>query len=268
MDHQHVIETIGAKMRDVPGVHALFLSGSFGTGLADAFSDIDFVLVADQGATDDMAAHWRAAVEQTGEIVLWWDRTTVPVLINAITADWVRTDVVILKPDQMRSHSKATLKPIFDHDSMYADLPDAPASHVQNPKRLTYQIEEFIRILGLLHLAVGRQEYINGVLGVFHLRNLLVDLMIEETNAPNRGGILHLNRLITEDQTARLISLPPPVPERQAMIDAHMAYAAEYLPRARRRAQAIGANWPERFEDVTWAKLSEALGVECPYDRA
>lgn len=63
--------------------------------------------------------------------------------------------------------------------------------------KFIYQIEEFIRILCLLHLAAGRAEYINGVLGVYHLRNLLIDLMIEETNAPNRGGVLHLNRLIT-----------------------------------------------------------------------
>ncbi len=113
---------------------------------------------------------------------------------------------------------------------------------------------------------MGRKEYINGVLGVFHLRNKLVDLMIEETAVPNRGGILHLNRLITDDQKALLVSLPPAVPNRDAMIDAHLAYAAAYLPRARMRAKALNVEWPERFEDVTWARLKDTLGIVRPYD--
>jgi len=265
MDHTDVISTITRAVQDAPGIRALFLSGSYGNGMADAYSDIDFVMVADDGASDAVAAIWREAVAQTGDIVLWWDRNTVPVLINAITEDWTRTDVIILKPEQMRGHSQITLKVLFDHEGIYETLPEAKTSPSPDPKRFTYQVEEFIRILGLLYLAAGREEYINGVLGVFHLRNKLVDLMIAETDAPNRGGILHLNRLITDEQKDVLTSMPPPVPERQAMIDAHMAYAAAFLPRARKRAADIGAQWPERFEAVTWARLSETLGIERPY---
>ena len=58
------------------------------------------------------------AVGNTGNIVLWRDRTTVPVLINAITADWTRTDLIILKPEQMRAHAQDTLQPLFDHDGI------------------------------------------------------------------------------------------------------------------------------------------------------
>ncbi|MBM1813701.1 nucleotidyltransferase domain-containing protein [Pseudosulfitobacter pseudonitzschiae] len=265
MDHAGTIQTIADALRDRPDIRALFLSGSHANGMADDYSDIDFVLVADDGATDAIACHWRDAVAQTGEIVLWWDRTTVPVLINAITADWTRTDVIILKPDQLGAHSQRSLTPVFDHDNLYDGLATAPAAIVPNQKKALYQFQEFIRILGLLHLAVGRAEYINGVLGVYHLRNLLVDLMIEETGAPNRGGVLHLNRLITADQKAVLLALPAPVPEREAMIAAHLAYAKAYLPRARKRARQIGVDWPERFEAVTWEKLDQTLGIKRPY---
>ncbi len=265
MDPHHVIGTITAALRNAPLVRALFLGGSHGNGLADPYSDIDFLLVARDGATDAVAALWRSAVEQTGEIVLWWDRTTRPTLINAITDDWTRTDVVILRPDQMGAQRQAGLKALFDHDGIYGGLAYAAEPGGQSPARLTWQIEEFIRILGLLHLAAGRKEYINGVLGVFHLRNLLVDLLIEETAAPHRGGALHLNRLLTEEQKGLLTSLPPPVPERQAMIAAHLAYAAAYLPRARQRAVLLGAVWPERFEQATWRMLGRTLAVERPY---
>jgi hypothetical protein len=265
MTHDQIIQAITSATRDADGVKALFLSGSYGNGLNDAYSDIDFVMVAEDGATDAIAALWKDAIGQTGEIVLWWDRTTVPVLINAITADWTRTDLIILKPEQMKVHAQSTLKPLFDHDALYDTLPKAALSPEPDPARFLYDVQEFIRVLGLLHLAAGRAEYINGVLGVFHLRNKLVDLLIAETNAPNRGGMLHLNRLITEEQKALMTSLPPPVPERDAMIKTHLAYAAAYLPRARKRAAALGVAWPDRFEAVTWEKLKETLGVDRPY---
>lgn len=266
MNHSEVIQVIADAIRDVPDIRALFLSGSHGNGMADAYSDIDFVMVAEGGASDAVAQVWHEAVARTGDIVLWWDRTKVPVLINSITEDWTRTDVIILKPDQMGSQTQNNLKPLFDHDNLYAGLAETAPNPGPNLKKFRYQVEEFIRILGLLHLAAGREEYINGVLGVFHLRNLLVDLLIEETNVPDRGGVLHLNRLITEEQKDLLTSLPPAIPSRDAMISAHLAYAKAYLPRARERAARLGMGWPERFEAATWARLNQTLSVQRPYN--
>lgn len=266
MQAERVIATIAGALRDRPVVRALMLSGSHGCGRADAYSDIDFVMVSTEGATDEVASLWRDAVERTGEIVLWWDRTARPALINAITADWTRTDVVILHPDQMGSQVQAGLEPVFDHDGLHAGLPrDAPLRR-PDPARLRRQFEEFIRVLGLLHLAAGREEYILGVAGVFHLRSKLIDLLVEETAAPDRGGALHLNRLLTEEQKDLVTALTPPVAERDAMIATHLAYARAYLPRARRLAARWGVEWPERFETATWAKLGGALGIERPYE--
>ncbi|MEP1519301.1 nucleotidyltransferase domain-containing protein [Ascidiaceihabitans sp.] len=266
MNHQSVIETITTSLKDEPEISGLFLGGSYGNGLADAYSDIDFILVSDTGATDEIAQLWHKAIAQTGEIVLWWDRTTVPVLINAITADWTRSDVLILKPEQLGGYAQNTLKPLFDHTGLFDTLKESVPSVAPNPKRLKYQYEEFIRVLGLLHLASGREEYINGVLGVFHLRNILVELLITQTNAPHRGGMLHLNRLLSASQKALLTGLPAPSVSRAGMIEAHLAYAAAYLPRAREQAKASGVEWPERFEAVTWDRLEKTLGIKRPYD--
>ncbi|WP_265515710.1 nucleotidyltransferase domain-containing protein [Nitratireductor luteus] len=265
MEPATAIEAITGELKDEPGIRALFLSGSYGAGLEDAYSDIDFLMVAADGPTDEVARLWHKAVSRTGEIVLWWDRLVRPVLINAITRDWSRTDVVILKPDQMGRQAKDGLKVLFDHDRIFDTLPASSKTTGPDPRRMKYQFEEFIRILGLLPLAMGREEYLNGVLGVFHLRNLLVDLLIEETGAPHRGGALHLNRLITDEQKEVLASLPPPVPTRDMLIAAHMAYAAAYLPRARKLAKLWEIDWPERFEAVTWERLKEALEIEPPF---
>ncbi|MEO1108401.1 MAG: nucleotidyltransferase domain-containing protein [Pseudomonadota bacterium] len=266
MKSEQVIETISNALRDLAAVRGLFLSGSFGNGRADAFSDIDFVLVSEDGPTDDVAAAWKAAVAGTGDIVMWRDRSVRPALINAITADWTRTDVIILKPEQFAAHNQASLRPLFDYDGLYDQLPKERPQPQASPARLFRQIEEFIRILGLLHLAVGREEYINGVAGIFHLRTKLIDLMVDETAAPDRGGALHLNRLLTDEQKALITALPAAVPERDAMITTHLAYARAYLPRARKLAMKRGVAWPESFETATWKKLNQSLGVVGPYD--
>lgn len=266
MQAEQVIETIADTLRDQPAIRGLFLSGSFGNGRADAYSDIDFVLVSEEGPTDDIAVAWKEAIAGTGEIVLWWDRTARPALINAITADWTRTDVIILKPEHFSAHNQASLRPVFDHDGLYESLPTDKHVAQVSPARLSRQIEEFIRILGLLHLAAGREEYINGVAGIFHLRSKLIDLLVEETAAPDRGGALHLNRLLTDEQKELVTNLPAPVAERGAMIATHLAYARAYLPRARQLAEQRGVEWPERFEAATWEKLEQSIGVVRPYD--
>jgi len=265
MEHERVAEEIGGALRSREGIRALFLGGSHGTGDADAYSDVDFVLVAGEGATDGVAQMWREAVGRLGEIVLWWRQAARPALINAITADWLRVDVVILKPDQLGAQRQDALRVVFDHDGLYDALAPVTVGRMPDAGLVRYRNEEFIRILGLLPLAVGREEYLNGVLGMFHLRNLLVELMIAETGVRHRGGLLHLNRLTTQAQRDVLTALPPAVPERAAMIAGHMEYAAAYLPRARRLAADWGVEWPERFEEVTWSRLEQTLGLTRPY---
>lgn len=264
MNKTKVIQDISAALRNEPTVRALFLSGSYGAGIEDSYSDIDFLAVSRDGPTDEFAALWREAVGGVGEIVLWWDRQAKPMLINAITADWLRIDVEIVTPDQVARRTASGLKALFDQDRVLEALPPAPQNAGPNPARMKWQFEEFIRILGLLSLAIGRGEYLNGITGIFHLRNLLTELLIEETAAPNRGGVLHLNRLISEEQKSLLAALPVPSPTRESVIAANLAYAEAYLPRARRMARKIGVEWPERFEAATRVHLRDTLAVELP----
>lgn len=259
------ISAITHALENKPDIRALFLGGSYGLGLDDAYSDLDFIAVTTGGPTDAFARLWHEAVSQTGEIVLWWDRQAKPMLINAVTAEWLRVDVQIATPAQTAQLSRNSVKVLFDHDRIYDGLPLSLKSSGPNLQRLKWQFEEFIRILGLLPLAMGREEYINSVTGAFHLRNLLIDLLIEETGAPNRGGALHLNRLITREQKDVLASLPVLTPTRETIVPAYLAYAALYMPRARKLAQSLGIAWPERFEQATWARLKTELAIEPPF---
>ena len=264
MDPRAAIELIVGAVREAPSVRALFLSGSYGAGLEDKHSDIDFLAVSTDGATEGFAALWREAVGKTGEIVLWWGHFKSN-LITAYTSDWLRVDVEILTPDQMAKRSQSGLKVLFDHDGTFGTLPESLSKSGPNSQMMRRQFESFIRILGLMALGIGRPEYEVGVTGVFHLRTHLLDLLVEETAAPNRGGALHLSRLITDEQKQLLAALPAIRPEREALITTSLAYAKAYLPRARRLAKRLGIDWPERLEAAAWANLKKELGVERPY---
>ena len=234
------IEEIAGALQDEPSVRALFLSGSYGSGLEDAYSDVDFLAVTTGGPTDEFAELWSQAVRRTGEIVLWWDRQPKNNLINAITDSWLRVDVEIVTRAQMPRRAKHDLKVLFDHDQIYDALPAQTEAPRPSLQRVKWQFENFIRVLGLMSLAIGRAEYFTGVTGVFHLRSLLVDLLLEETAAPNRDGALHLNRLLTEEQRNVLASLPLPSPTTDGVIEANLACASAYLPRARQMARKLG----------------------------
>ncbi len=264
MDADTAIKTITNALLGQPAVRALFLSGSHATGHHDAYSDIDFVLVATEGATDAIARLWQETVTAVGPLMLWRDRKVRPLLINAITADFLRIDAIILKPDQLAAYTQETLSVLFDHDGLHANLTESRPRTPPNRDHVRYQFEEFIRILALLPVGIGRKEYVNGITGIFHLRNLLIDLLIEETGVQHRGGALHLNRLVTADQLELLAGLPVPAPTREAVIEANLAYACAYLPRARRLAKHWGVEWPTRFEAATWQYLKDTLAIDKP----
>ena len=69
-DQQQQIETIAGALAGDERIRGLFLSGSHGNGRADDYSDIDFLIVSPEGASDAVAETFREAVAGCGEIVL------------------------------------------------------------------------------------------------------------------------------------------------------------------------------------------------------
>jgi hypothetical protein len=87
------------------------------------------------------------------------------------------------------------------------------------------------------------------------------ELMLEENGiAPaKRGGALHRNPLLTEEQRAEFRSLPELVAERSSVIRGNEAVARIFLPRARRLASDIGMAWPSAIEEATRCHLLKSL---------
>src|SRR5215813_9395248 len=106
MTQDELIAQITAALREEPVVRALFLSGSFGSGTADRYSDVDFLAIVEPAQHAAFAASWRTILERITPIVFWSQRAWGQILVNAIDRDWLRCDLVIAGPDGLKARAQ------------------------------------------------------------------------------------------------------------------------------------------------------------------
>jgi predicted nucleotidyltransferase len=256
-----LIEAIRRTLEADNRVEAAWLSGSFGKGDADDFSDVD-VLVLVKAPWKDAADAYANDVSAIAEAVLLNPLFGGRVL-NVVTADWERFDLSFVEAGDLAHHDRAALKPLFNRTGAEPPLRE----HRPYPppaEKIAGMIREFLRVLGLMPVAFGREEYVISAWGVEMQRRGLIDLMIEANRiAPeDRGGALHLRRLVTPEQHAQLAALPPVSTDPAALAAINLEIARLYLPLARQLAAEVGAEWPEALEQATRRRLKSALGLE------
>jgi hypothetical protein len=205
-----------------PHVRALRLgTGSLTRGTADPYSDLDLVAEVDDPGSFDAVEALRAA---TPTVLL----RAMPFGAIAITPDWLRVDLAVVRPGED------------------GGPPEAPATDVDA------LAEEFLRVLGLLPVVVGRGEWIVASDGAWLLRAFLVRLMLAENGERALTGAKRLNEKLTAEQRELVEALPPIAATRDAVVAAHLATADAFLPRAR----ALAVRWPAELEAATRAYLS------------
>jgi predicted nucleotidyltransferase len=261
MNQQELIATMTAKLAGNEAIRGLFLAGSFGRGDADEWSDVDFVALVAGPDRAAVAADCRAALHETTPIVFWQELERGGLLLNAVSEEWLRCDLHILPPDGFGGRAKNIVWPLIDRDKVYDELPASLPEREPDRGTVSYLIHEFIRMLGLMPVGVGRGEYVTMVVGVGMMRDHLVTLLMQDVRNPDPGGILHQSKLLPPEQMRLLESLPYPGPAREALIEANLAIAREFMPRARAMAERLGIEWPDAFEAATRRRLTETLGV-------
>lgn len=243
-------------------IRALFLGGSFGKGEADEYSDIDLIAIVAKDNQSAFTSTWKATLEDITPVVFWNEMPERENLFNAITDQWQRIDLITIDPEALKYRSQDGLKPLFDKDNLFDTAPKTIPWTGTNKGYVTYLISEFIRMLGLLAVGVGRKEYLGCVAGVGMMYMLLFNLLKEEVEQSDKGGMLAWSRLFSKQQLDLLAGIPAAPPERQSIIDANLALAKAFLPRARKMAERLDIDWPRDFEDATWDYLNRELGIE------
>lgn len=254
------IDAVTAGLADDTRVRGLFLGGSLGRGTADEWSDIDFIITTASADQLAVATAWRALLESIAPIVFWNQMDGERLVLNAITADWLRCDVAIQPAQTLLSRAKDRVKPLLDRDGLFATLPDTMPPKGPNPGYVRYVIHEFIRMLGLMPVAVGRGELVTMALGLGMMRDHVAGLMMQAVTDPDPGGILHQSKVLPPEDMAVLRALPYPPLEQAALIEANLAIARVFMPRARALAEQLDIAWPDEFEAATRQRLKATLG--------
>lgn len=260
MDQQQLIAAITGAMAGKETIRGLFLAGSFGRGTADEWSDVDLIAIVAPEHIAATAADWRQTLETITPIVFWNELPRGILVLNAVSVEWLRCDLSIVAPDQFGQRARNTVKPLIDRDGVYDALPASLPPRQPDRGTVRYLIHEFIRMLGLMPVGLGRGEYMTMALGVGMMRSHLETLLMQNVTNPDPGGMLHQSRLLPPDQMDMLRSLPYPGPQREALIEANLALAREFMPRARAMAQRLDIPWPYAFEAATRNRLALTVG--------
>jgi hypothetical protein len=184
-------------------------------------------------------------------------------VLNFVTEDWQRFDLSFIEEPQLPSYNAADLAPLFNRSGR--EPPRAPrAPYATTPETVLKLVREFFRVLALAPVGIGRGEFLVSLSGVELLRRMTIDLMLEENGVgpADRGGALHVNTLLTDEQRRELEALPPVAASRDSLVAADKALATIFLPRARALARKIGMAWPEALEAAARRHLRAQLGLE------
>lgn len=249
-----------AVLRADERVSGVWAIGSLARGEADRWSDIDLLVAVHTERFAALAEDWQSFLDGITPTVfaqrLGADGKPT---ITAITQEWHRFDITLASDTDQRPHGYVA-KPLFIRAG--ASIPFTfitTAVQVDN-KRLATLINHFLRVLGLLPVIIGREEWIVGLSPVGILRDALIDLYLLE-NGVVRGGAKRLNSLLTDEQRQTLEALPPLTPTQGSIIANHQAIARLFLATARRLAETYDLEYPDRFERATLDHLMRSLDL-------
>lgn len=263
MERDALIRRIGDRLRADDRVRAAWLSGSLGRGTADEYSDVDVWAVASPEDRDALAADWPELSASIAPTVLSRQVGNMPVF-TAVTEEWLRFDLVVGTPEEVPTRTRTTLTLMFDKDGLDARLRESGEPRSPDPRRVSELVTEFFRVLGLLPVVLGREEYALAVSGGGLLRTMLIQLMLEDVAVEDRGGALHLASLLPPERMRAIDGLPPMSATRESAIAVNLAVAAEFLPLARDLTERTGGEWPLRLETACLAHLERSLGLVVP----
>ena len=261
LDQQALADGVSRLLRAEPFVEAAWLAWSLGRGAGDRYSDVDVLALAIDGKFVEASRSVASKLATVAPIVLSNSLFGGRVL-NSVTRSWARFDISFIEAAELGRYNARHLKPLFNKGERTpperADLKYRTA-----PDGLLMLVQEFYRVLGLVVVGVGREEYVLLVSGVEHLRRMTIDLMLEENSvAPeNRGGALHRRPLLTSAQYQALLSLPPLSATRESTIEAHRAFSEIFIPRAKALAAQIGMPWPAELAAATYECLHKNIGL-------
>ncbi|WP_233712125.1 nucleotidyltransferase domain-containing protein [Kribbella turkmenica] len=261
---QQVIERARVVLPEDDRVLGVYLVGSYGTGEADRFSDVDVHCVVTDESLPWFEVNWAGVLRSlTGPTVLT-DR--VPGLVGGlgITSDWLHVDLFCHARGSFDRFQYDGVRVLFDRDGTL--FPDGDIERKGGRSGEPYwpqgPVNLFFYFLGNLVTVLGRDERIVGSQGVGAVRDQLIALMLAERGVRRTGGAKRLNAFLSDEQRAALEAIPPAGSEPADIIAANRYMCREFIRRGTALATQTGEQWPAELVDATLAHLRRHFGED------
>lgn len=258
---QSLIDAITRVLSADGRIESAWLTGSLGKGAGDEFSDVDVTVVTPDASLEETLRSYSNDTSGIAPVV--FSQVVHGRIVNCVTREWERFDLTFVKPAEYAVMPLAAARPLFNRGTPERTFP-APPPYKTTAPRVLQLSNEFIRVIGLTPVGIGREEFTILQEGVGLLRRMTLDLMLEANGiGPQaRVGALHMNLFLTQEQRGALQAVPPVGATRESVIAADIALARIFLPLAKKLAAETGAPWPSSFEDATRAHLARTLGAQ------
>lgn len=260
-----LLEDALAACRADSRMRGAWLSGSFGQGVGDEFSDIDlhcYTPDEDLARVEEDWPEWLSAITPAAHSQQFGTAASGAFGLLVITPEWEHLDVWFFSRTGVEKREDwAGTRPLFDEDGL---LPAAavPAAVPGEPWFPRTTVDSFFYVLGSLAGVVGRGEYLLLPSGVMAMRDqCLVPLMHAERGLAPKGGLKRFSQHLTSEQCDVLAQMPPIRMDMDALVESHLWLARVFIPRARALAARVRATYPEEFERATLDLLRRTLGV-------
>jgi predicted nucleotidyltransferase len=259
-EQAELVERARTLLESGPRIEAAWLAGSLAHGGGDAWSDVDLLALCAEGSRGEVSQVLAAAIRDAFEPLLL-NILFGGAVLNVVAPGWQRFDISLAEPAELNRYEEARLTELFNRTGAQP-TGRFPAIYAPSAQSLLPLAEEFLRVLGLAPVVLGRRDYVVMLSGIDNLRRLTTDLMLEENRIGpwGRGGALKRRALLTAEQYRELESLPPLRAEPASLKANNEALAALFLPRAKRLCAEAEVEWPQRLEDATRAHLAETVG--------
>jgi predicted nucleotidyltransferase len=245
-------------------VLGVYLIGSFATGAADRFSDVDVHLVVADDSTEWFEEHWTDVLrELTGPTVLT-DR--LPGLIGGlgITPDWLHVDLIVHPLASFDRFQYDGVKVLFDRDgTLFPEGDIAPqGGRPGEPYWPAGAVNLFFYFLGNLVTVLGRDERVVANQGIGAVRDQLIALMLAERGVRRTSGAKRLNALLSDEQRAALEAVPAAGTGPADVVAANQYICRQFITRGTALAKLTDNLWPTEFVDATLQHVRNHFQVD------
>lgn len=243
-----------------PAIKAAWLTGSYGRGNADRYSDVDLNLLLNSADVESFRQGTKAWLDGVRPLVLFnWmfnDR-----MANCLTADGLRLDLWIHTDTPTLDESRVTVLLDRERALQFGAAPSAPDPNAQKG-RLVGQISEFWRCIALTPVAIGRDERLVSLFGITIEFNILSDVIISGYGIARDSGVKRLNPFLPEELRAKIedavnfdgLTIP-------SLIRANFALARIMQEEGRKIAAQLGFEYPAAVERAALDYTKEELAL-------